>query len=184
MSHKRIAVYLGATLPQDPSYADAVRQLGEAIAARGWSLVFGGSREGTMTILADAVLHHGGRAVGVFTRRLPPEFLYPGLTETHVTDDLAQRKAMMLEMADAIVALPGSYGTWDELCDALEWAKIEVIHGRAAKPIVVLNISGFYDGLLELLRRSVQEGYTTAQYAGLLQSAATVSELLELLERQ
>ena len=178
---KRIAVYLGATMPRTPAYVEAVRELGREIARRGWTLVFGGSREGTMTVLADEVLSHGGRAVGVFTKSLPMEWLYPGLSETHITENLGERKAMMLSLADAVVALPGSFGTWDELFDALEQAKIDGIRGRTPKPVGVLNIDGFYDGLLTLLQRSIDEGFTTAAFAELLKSAATVPDLLAQL---
>ncbi len=178
---KRIAVYLGATMPPNPAYVAAVRELGREIARRGWTLVFGGSREGTMTVLADEVLSHGGYVVGVFTKSLPKEFLYPGLSETHIMENLGERKAMMLSLADAVVALPGSFGTWDELFDALEQGKIDGIHGRTLKPIGVLNIAGFYDGLLALLQRSIDEGFTTAAYAGLLKSADTVPGLLAQL---
>ena len=179
--NKNLTVYLGATTPRNPAYVAAVRELGREIARRGWTLVFGGSREGTMTVLADEVLSHGGRAVGVFTKNLPMNLLYPGLTETHITENLGERKAMMLSLADAVVAMPGSFGTWDEVFDALEHAKIERIHRRVPKPIGVLNIDGFYDGLLTLLQRSIAEGFTTPRYANLLKSAATVPDLLAQL---
>ena len=175
---RKIAVYLGATMPADHSYVDAVAELGRKMAERGLALVFGGSREGTMTVLADAVLGHGGRAIGVFTKSLPPEFLYEGLTETVITENLAERKRLMLERADAVVALPGSFGTWDELFDALEASKIEMINGRAPKPIAILNVNGFYNGIVELMERSVLDGFTTPQCARLLCLANTVDELL------
>ena len=178
---KRITVYLGATTPRNPAYVQAVRELGREIARRGWTLVFGGSREGTMTVLADEVLANGGRAVGIFTKSLPIDLLYQGLTETHITENLAERKATMLALADAVVALPGSFGTWDELFDALEQAKIDGIHNRPCKPIGVLNVDGFYDGLLALLRRSIDEGFTTPRYAALLKAAPTVPQLLSQL---
>ena len=179
---KNLLVYLGATSPEKPVYVDAVRELGEKIAKRGVTLIFGGSHEGTMTVLGDAVLNNGGRAVGIFTKSLPREFMYEGLTETVITENLAERKATMLARADAIVAMPGSFGTWDELFDALEQAKIEMIHGRTPKKIAVLNILGFYDDLLRFIRHSVDEGYTTPPYANLLLSASSVDELLTILE--
>lgn len=180
---KNVLVYLGATLPADSSYTDAVRRLGEELARRRMPLVFGGSREGTMTILADAVLHNGGTAIGVFTEALPPKLLYQGLTETRVTANLVERKNTMFDLADIIIAMPGSFGTWDELFDALERLKIEKIHHRPVKPVALLNLNGFYDGIQELLRRSIQEGYTTKSCADLLFIAADVPELLAWLDR-
>ncbi|MCQ2397301.1 MAG: TIGR00730 family Rossman fold protein, partial [Lentisphaeria bacterium] len=156
---KKVLVYLGATMPEDNSYVEAVRQFGEELARRGFSLLFGGSREGTMTVLADAVLNNGGRAIGVFTKALPEKFLYHGLSETIITEDLAERKNTMFEKADAIVAFPGSFGTWDELFDALERIKIDVMQSRPAKPAAVLNLNGFYDGTVELLQRSAKAGH-------------------------
>ena len=183
-AEKKILVYLGATKPADSSYTDAVAEFGEGLTRRGMTLVFGGSAEGTMTILADAVLQHGGEAIGVFTRALPPEFLYQGLTRTIILGDLVERKTEMFRQADAIVALPGSFGTWDELFDALERVKIDKIHRRQVKPVAVLNLNGFYDGVAELLRRSIQEGYTSSDYAELLFMARTVPELFAWLDAQ
>ena len=176
-----IAVYLGATLPQNPAYTDAVRELGTELARRSITLVFGGSREGTMTVLADAVLGNGGKAVGVFTRSLPMNLLYPGLTETIITDDLAERKAGMFARADAVIGMPGSFGTWDELFDVLERSKIEMINGRNPKPIGILNLNGFYDGLAALLQRSMDEGFTSSKYKNLLRFADNVPALLDII---
>ena len=179
---KRILIYLGATIPSNPVYTEAVRALGEWIAARGRTLVFGGSNEGTMTILADTVLQHGGEVIGVFTKELSPKLLYPGMTETYITEDVSERKKKMYELADAIVAMPGSIGTWDELFDALKSAKIEKNHRRPVKPIAVLNLDGYYDGVLQLMKRSVKEGYTKPRYEKLLHSANTLQELLAWLD--
>ena len=177
-----ILVYLGATMPADKSYTDAVRELGEGIAKRGMNLVFGGSAEGTMTVLADAVLHNGGTATGVFTKALPIDFLYQGLTETIITEDLVERKTKMFTLADAIIAMPGSFGTWDELFDALERVKIDIIQKRPAKSIAVLNLNGYYNGVFDLIKRSIAEGFTTKRYAKLLYSANSVVELFDWLE--
>ena len=179
----KVLVYLGATIPADASYTNAVEQLGKGLAQRGMSLVFGGSREGTMTILADAVLKNGGTAIGVFTKALPKEFLYQGRTQTIVTENLSERKTEMFNQADAIIALPGSFGTWDELFDALERIKIDMINQKPAKPVALLNLNGYYDGVTTLLRRSIQEGYTTADYADLLYSADSIADLFSWLER-
>ena len=176
-----IAVYLGATMPKNAAYVDAVRELGTQLAKRGITLVFGGSREGTMTVLADAVLQNGGKAVGVFTKRLPMSLLYQGLTETIITEDLSERKAKMLSLADAVIALPGSFGTWDELFDVIENAKIDMINGMEPKPIGILNLDGFYDGLAELVKRSIDEGFTARKYERLLAFSEDVGGLLDIL---
>ncbi|MBQ7649484.1 MAG: TIGR00730 family Rossman fold protein [Victivallales bacterium] len=176
-----IAVYLGATMPRNPAYTDAVRELGTEIASRGITLVFGGSREGTMTVLADAVLGKGGKAIGVFTRNLPMSLLYPGLTETIITDDLAERKAGMFARADAVIGMPGSFGTWDELFDVLERSKMEMINRRKPKPIGILNLNGFYDGLAELVQHSIDEGFTSQKYRNLLRFADNVPALLDII---
>ena len=178
---RNILVYLGATMPADGSYTRAVQELGEAIARHGMTLVFGGSKEGTMTILADAVLNNGGQAIGVFTKALPMNLLYPGLTQTVMTEDFAERKQEMFRLADAIIAMPGSFGTWDELFDALERLKVEIIHRRPVKPVALLNLNGYYDGVIALLQRSIQEGYTTKRYASLLYPASSVANLFEWL---
>jgi len=178
---KSAAVYLGATMPVNPIYVEAVRKLGRTLAQRDITLVFGGSREGTMTVLADTVLANGGRAVGVFTKSLPQNLLYPGLTETIVTENLAERKATMLSRADAVIGLPGSFGTWDEFFDALEQAKIDLIAQRKPKPIGLLNINGFYDGLRMLFRKSIEEGFTSSETARLLTISDSVEGLLDAL---
>ena len=173
-----ITVYLGATMPANPAYVAAVRELGRKMAERGLTLVFGGSREGTMEVLADEILGNGGKAIGIFTDSLPAEFLYQGLTETVIVHDLGERKRLMRERGDAIIALPGSFGTWDELFDALERSKIDMINGRSSKPIGVLNVNGFFDDLLSFIKRSVDEGFTAKEYATLLKSGRSVDELL------
>ena len=176
-----ITVYLGATNPSDSAYVEAVRELGRKLAERGVTLVFGGSKEGTMEVLADEVLKNGGKAIGIFTDSLPAEFLYQGLTETAIVHDLGERKRLMRERGDAIIALPGSFGTWDELFDALERSKIDMIRGRSPKPIGVLNVKGYFDDLLAFIQRSVEVGFTTAEYASLLKSGKTVDELFDQL---
>ncbi len=176
-----ITVYLGATMPTNPIYVEAVRELGRKMAKRGLTLVFGGSREGTMEVLADEILGNGGKAIGIFTDSLPAEFLYQGLTETTVVHDLGERKRLMRERGDAIIALPGSFGTWDELFDALERSKIDMINGRPPKPIGALNINGFFDGLLSFIEHSVEEGFTAQEYASLLKSGKNVDELFKQL---
>ncbi len=184
MEAKKVLVFLGAKTPSDSTYTQAVIQFGEGLAQRGMPLVYGGTTEGTMAILADAVLQHGGTAIGVFPKTLHPNLLYKGLTQTFITENLEERKAEMFRLADAIVALPGSIGTWDELFNTLVRVKSDKAHRRPVKPVAVLNLNGFYDGIAELLQRSVQEGYTAPRFARLLFMAPSVPKLFEWLDAQ
>lgn len=176
---RNIAVYCGATLPRDEVYIEAARHLGECLAARGIGLVFGGSNEGTMRIIAEACLERGGAVTGVFPSELPESMLMPGLTRVIRANGLAARKAQMLANCDAVIALAGSYGTWDELFDALAQRKIP--HGAVSQPIGVLNTAGFYDQLLAFIEHSYAAGFTSSAFRHLLISAATPEELLTAL---
>ncbi len=179
---QNILVYLGAHAPADKTYTQAVQELGEGLAKRGLTLVYGGSNKGTMATLADAVLRHGGQAIGVSTQALARKLLHPGLTQAIVAADLAERKATMYDLADAIVVMPGSCGTWAELFDALERVKIDKAYGHRVRPIALLNLDGYYDGVVTLLQRSIQAGYSKPRIANLLYLAQTVDELLQWLD--
>lgn len=167
-------------MPPDKVYQDAARDLGVCLARHQIGLVYGGTSEGTMRLVAEAALGAGGRVTGVFPDNLPPEWLQPGLTEVIRTHGLAERKAAMLERADALIALPGSYGTWDELFDALALLKIPT--STLAKTAGVLNVEGFYDDLLRFIEHSFQTGFTTERHRHLLRSAATPEALLRKLQ--
>ena len=177
---QNVAVYCGATLPSAKVFQDAASELGACLARRRLGLVYGGTREGTMRLVAEGALANGGRVIGVFPDDLPSEWLMPGLTEVIRTHTLAERKAVMLERADAVIALPGSFGTWDELFDALALLKIPT--STLSKTAGVLNVEGFYDDLLRFIEHSFQTGFTTKQHRHLLKAAATPEELLQLLE--
>ncbi len=177
---RNIAVYCGATLPPAEHFRQAAVAMGEAIARRGYGLVFGGSNEGTMALVANAALAGGAKVTGVFPANLPDEILLPGLTTVYRTQNLAERKAKMLECADAIVALPGSFGTWDELFDALAQRKIP--NSPVNQPIGVLNTDGFYDHLLQFIHHSCDTGFTSPEFRNLLLAGNTPDELLDTLE--
>ena len=167
-------------MPPAKVYQDAARDLGLCLAQHQIGLVYGGTNEGTMRLIAEAALGAGGRVVGVFPDNLPSEWLHPGLTEVIYTHGLAERKAIMLERSDALIALPGSFGTWDELFDALALLKIPT--STLTKTAGVLNVEGFYDDLLRFIEHSFQTGFTTEQYRHLLRSATTPEELLQRLQ--
>ncbi len=172
---KSVAVYCGSKDVADVAFAEAVVSLGKFLAAHGMTLVFGGSNVGTMKLLADTVLANGGQVVGVFTKNLKEGLLHPGLTEAIVTETLAERKAEMLKRADALIALPGSYGTWDELFDALALRKVQC--GGHKCPVGILNVNGYYDHLLKFIEHSTQVGFTSRRFASLLKSAPRVEDL-------
>ena len=175
---RNVAVYLGSAESRDPGFRQAAVDLADYLAGHGMTLIFGGSNAGMMKILADAMLQKKGRVIGIFVRCLPERLIRNDLTESVITDTLAERKAEMLKRADAVIAFPGSFGTLDELFDALAQSKL----GAVRCPIGVLNVNGFFDPLFALLRNSVDAGFTSARTAALLRCGATPEELLEDLE--
>jgi hypothetical protein len=163
----------------DPAFADTARRLGEEMAARGIGLVYGGGHRGLMGVVADAVLAGGGEALGVIPQALVDlEVAHTGLTELHTVTSMHERKAKMTELTDAFVALPGGIGTFDELFEAWTWNAL----GYHAKPFALLNVNGFWDGMLDFLDTATASGFMSpARRAQLLvgDDIATVIELLD-----
>lgn len=148
-----------------PAYAQAVRQFGAAMVQRNLGVVYGGAAQGLMGLLATTVLDGGQSVVGVIPHGLArQEFAHPRLTETHFVDSMHSRKALMAERADAFVALPGGFGTMDELFEIMTWAQV----GIHKKPIGILNVEGYYDALLQWIARGLQDGFVPAVLATLL----------------
>jgi uncharacterized protein (TIGR00730 family) len=177
---KWICVFCASSTGRDAAYLEAARQLGRAIAAAGYGLVYGGATAGTMGVIADAVLAGGGPVFGVIPRMLVDrEIGHPGLTELLVVETMHERKAAMAERADAFVALPGGYGTLDEFIEVLTWAQLR-IH---TNPCVLLNVNGYYDGLLAFLDSAVNAGFLRPENRSLVQVAQSVAEALALVER-
>lgn len=175
---KSIAVYCGANAGADPVYADAARAMGRALVSHGIGLVFGGGRVGLMGTIADEVLRLGGEVRGVIPQQLMDrELAHPGLTELFVVRNMHERKAMMAELSDGFVAMPGGMGTLEELFEMLTWSQLE-IH---AKPIGALNVAGFYDQLVGFLGHARKEGFIREQHAGLLMVEANPDALVERL---
>ena len=175
---KRVCVFCGSNVGIRPIYREAARALGDALARRGTELVFGGGRVGLMGVLADAVLAAGGRAIGVIPQALVArELAHRGLTELRVVDSMHQRKALMAELSDAFIALPGGFGTLEEYCEALTWAQL----GLHAKPCGLLNVAGFYDALLELFDHAVSEQFVPGPHRLLVLVEEDPSRLLDLL---
>jgi uncharacterized protein (TIGR00730 family) len=153
---RRVCVFCGASSGRTPAYADAARAFGAAAATTGVGLVYGGGRVGIMGALADAALASGGEVVGVIPQQLVErELAHGGITELHVVGSLHERKALMAELADAFVALPGGFGTLDELMEQLTWWQL----GLHAKPIGLLDVAGYWRPLIALARHATDEGF-------------------------
>jgi uncharacterized protein (TIGR00730 family) len=172
---KRIVVYCGANVGNNPAYAAAARTLGRTLAEQGIGLVYGGGGVGLMGIVADAALAAGGEVIGVIPEALKAlEVGHNGLTAMHVVPDMHSRKAMMLGLADAVIAMPGGFGTMDELFEALTWSQLDY-HRKLCG---LLNVAGFYDHLLAWIDHSVAVGLVKSANLGLIVSGTTVDQVL------
>src|SRR5579872_5312805 len=141
---RRVCVFCGSNVGVQAAYSKAAEELGREIVRRGWQLVFGGGSVGLMGVVADAVLAAGGEVIGVLPDMLATkELLHPRATKMHIAPTMHARKALMEDLSDAFVALPGGYGTFEELLEIITWAQL----GIHAKPIGLFNTRGFYDGL-------------------------------------
>lgn len=177
---QNVAVYLGAADVAEPLYRQAVIDLAVYLAKHKMTLVFGGSNTGMMKLLADTILENNGKVIGVFTKSLPERLIRHDLTEAVITENLAERKAEMLRRSDAIVALPGSIGTLDELFDALAQKKLGLINCY----IGVLDVNGFFDPLFELLQKSRNIGFTSERTLDMLRSGKTPEELFQKIQQR
>ena len=170
-----VAVYLGSADIANPVFRQAVIDLAVYLAKHKMTLVFGGSNTGMMKLLADTMLENNGKVIGVFTKSLPERLIRHDLTESVITKDLAERKAEMLRRADAVIALPGSIGTFDELFDALAQKKLGLINCH----IGVLDVNGFFEPLFELLQNSRNIGFTSERTLNMLKRGRTPEELFQ-----
>jgi len=175
---RKLCVFCGSKTGDRDIYARSTRRLGEVMAQRGLVLIYGGGHIGLMGILADAVLAGGGEAIGVIPKSMmDAELAHTKLTQLHIVDTMHQRKAMMADLADGFTALPGGYGTGDELFEILTWAQLHY----HAKPVGLLNIDGFFDPLLAWLDRAVEDGFLKPKHRKLLIDARQPEELLDRL---
>lgn len=176
---KTICVYCGSSVGLREEYRTAARELGKAIADAGCRLVYGGAQVGLMGAIADAALAAGGVVVGVIPQQLMDrEVAYKGLTELHVVENMHQRKHMMAELANAFVALPGGYGTLDELCEVLGWVQLG-IHG---KPVILLDIENYWQPLFAMFDRAVEEGFLKPIHRRNAIRATAVQEIFTILD--
>lgn len=166
---RTVCVFCGSSSGARPEYELAATKLGRALARRNMALVYGGARVGLMRAVADAVLETGGRVVGVIPELLVSrEVAHDGLTELRVVGSMHERKATMLELADAFMLLPGGFGSWEEFCEVVTWAHL----GIHTKPCGLLNVSGYYSRFLALAEHAVAEGFVRAS----LQQAIAVDD--------
>jgi uncharacterized protein (TIGR00730 family) len=175
-----ICVFCGSSPGRRPAYAAAARQLGGLLARRGIGLVYGGGKVGLMGVVADAVLAEGGEVIGIIPRALVDrELAHDALTRLIVVDSMHERKRRMHDISDAFVALPGGFGTLDELFETLTWAQLAMHR----KPCGLLDVEGFWRPLRALVAEQVAEDFVRSQHAELLLSAERPEELLEAFER-
>lgn len=176
---KRICVYCGSSYGERPMYVEAAKAMGEAIAKRGDELVYGGGKVGLMGTVADAALAAGGSVIGIMPQFLvDKEIAHKGLTELRVVDTMHNRKEMLMRIADAIIALPGGWGTYDELAEAMTWAQL----GLHSKPIGILNVSGFYNPILAQMDHAIAEGFVRPAHRDLLIVDEDIPNLLKRID--
>ena len=175
---KSLAVYCGASHGGNPLYTEAARGLAAALVEHNIALVYGGGKVGLMGVIADEVLRLGGEATGVIPRALVErEVGHAGLTRLFVVKDMHERKAMMAELSEGFIAMPGGMGTLEELFEMLTWAQL----GIHAKPIGLYNPNGFWDGLVGFVRHQCEEGFVRAEHLGLMQVDADADALIRRL---
>ena len=175
-----ICVFCGASAGDDPAYASAAGALGRELAARSIGLVTGGGKVGLMGVIAEAALAAGGHVMGVIPRGLEErEVAHRGLTRLEVVGSLHERKARMHELSDAFIALPGGFGTLDELAETVTWAQL----GIHTKPIGLLNVDGYFDDLLAFVDGAVAHGFVGESQRALLTVRDDVPALLDALVR-
>lgn len=176
---KSIAVFCGSREGASPAYIESAHALGAEMAKRGIALVYGGSRVGLMGAVADAVLEHGGRAIGVLpTFMQTREIAHLGLTELIMVESMHERKAKMAELAEGFITLPGGSGTMEEYFEVFTWAQL----GLHAKPIGVLNAASYYDPLVALFDRMTGEGFVTSEHRSMMLTSEEPSALLDQME--
>jgi uncharacterized protein (TIGR00730 family) len=174
---RRVAVFCGSSNGTNPVFAAEARALGTAIAAAGLGLVYGGASAGLMGAIADAALAGGAEVLGVLPSVLMrKEIAHPGLTRLELVETMHQRKARQVELADAFLILPGGYGTMDEMVEVVTWAQL----GLHAKPCILINTAGYWNGLLEFFDTAVEAGFVKAKNRGLVQVAANAQEAVQM----
>ena len=177
---RSICVFCGSSPGDDPAYTAAAESVAEALVARGVRVVYGGAHVGLMGAVADTALAAGGQVVWVIPRSMVDrEVAHRGLTELHVVGSMHERKALMADLSDGFVALPGGMGTLEELTEVLSWAQLGLHH----KPVALLDVDGYWDAWLAFLDRAVAAGFLRPEHRGLLLSGNDVDGVLDAMAR-
>jgi uncharacterized protein (TIGR00730 family) len=175
-----LCVFCGSKTGTNPVFHETARELGDALARQHLRLIYGGGNIGLMGVVADAVLAAGGEVTGVIPNALVArELVHVGVQDMRIVESMHDRKALMAELADGFVALPGGLGTFEELFEILTWAQLD-FHN---KPVAVLNVKGYFSPLVELIDHAVAEGFVRPQHRELLHVAADVEELIQILRQ-
>src|SRR5216684_2883582 len=173
---RRICVFSGSNMGVRQEYGEAARELGRELVARGLGLVYGGASVGLMGVVADSVLAGGGEVIGVLPRALfRSEVAHKHLTALHEVGSMHERKALMADLSDGFIALPGGFGTFDELFEITTWAQL----GLHTKPIGLLNVAGYFTPLLAMVGHAVTEGFIPPDHAHILLNSASPADLLD-----
>jgi uncharacterized protein (TIGR00730 family) len=176
MSFRRVCVFCGSAAGNRAEYGDAARAVGRLLAERGIAVVYGGGRVGLMGMVADAAMAAGGEVIGVIPESMMArEVGHTGLTRLHVVPTMHERKALMYDLSDAFLALPGGYGTLDELCETLTWSQLG-LHG---KPCGLLNVEGYFDPLIAFFDLATREGFVRPSHRGLAPADPDLARLLD-----
>lgn len=175
---KTICVFCGSSQGKDGAYHYHARQLAEGFLRDGLRLVYGGANVGLMGIMADRMLEGGGEVIGIMPKTLVErEVAHANLTELHIVEGMQERKALMADLSDAFIALPGAYGTFDEIFEVLTWNQLGIVN----KPIGLLNVKGYFDPMIVMMDRAVEEGFLRAEHRALLITETEFEPLLEKL---
>ncbi|WP_413287761.1 TIGR00730 family Rossman fold protein [Bdellovibrio sp. HCB337] len=177
MKIKRICVYCGASSGNNPNFTLKAKELGKLLASKGIELVYGGGHVGLMGVVADSVLEHGGKVIGIIPRKLmDQEQGHTGIQDLRVVNDMHERKATMATLADAFIALPGGFGTLEELFEVLTWSQI----GYHQKPVAILDVDQYYHHLHKFVEHAVSSGLLRPQYGKLFQVTESTEEALQI----
>ena len=176
----RIGVFCGSNSGTNPAYTRAARQLGALLAEEKIGLVYGGGNVGLMGEIANAALAATGEVIGVIPHALAlKELAHRGLTDLRIVNTMHERKAMMAELSDAFIAMPGGFGTLEEMMETITWGQL----GIHQKPVGLLNVAGYYDPLLAMIDRAVEEGFILPRYRNLFVASSGVDELFDLMRK-
>jgi len=176
---KRVCVFCGSNAGVRAAYAEAARALARHLVKLGMGIVYGGGNVGLMGIVAETAMREGGKVIGVIPQALfEKEVGHRGITELRIVGSMHERKALMADLADGFIAMPGGWGTFDEFCEILTWAQL----GLHRKPCGVLNVEGYYDTLLAMFDHSVAEGFLKAEYRPMVLASSEPEDLVAKMQ--